>query len=246
MFSTSTFWNETDLFRSHYLALSDVTFIEKNPRGYGYWLWKPIMLLTILDQISPDDYLIYLDAGCELNLRSSSSRRKLIDYCERASREGIVAFETCFPVRAWTKRDLLSYTGFDAKSNIANQIEAGVLVIANCPATRNFLKKWLEVMRFDEYRLLDDSQSFEKNYPEFIEHRHDQAIFTALYLSSQRAPAPPETHFGQSSGEWRKLGRSYPFWASRNASRWPRHRLGLYGTSIRLLRFCNQKVRNIK
>jgi hypothetical protein len=243
-FSSVSSWHESQLIQSPYLTRSDIAFIRKNPRGFGYWLWKPIILLTLLDKMKPNDYLIYLDAGCELNLRNRTSRKKLVGYCKKARQEGLVAFETQFFVRTWTKRDLLIHTGFDSESKITKQIEAGVLILFNSPETREFLKQWLHVMRLNEYRLLDDSPSMEQNYPDFKEHRHDQAIFTVLYLNSGRTPIPSETFFGDSSKNWRKNGGPYPFWASRNVSRWPRHRPGIYGMLVRSVRHFKDKTLN--
>jgi len=85
----------------------------------------------------------------------------------------------------------------------------------------HFLTTWLEMMRCESYRLLDDSPSTAPNYPEFIENRHDQSIFSILYHKSLLEALPPETYFGESTSDWRKEGRDYPIWASRNASRWP-------------------------
>jgi hypothetical protein len=233
LFTRICCWNESDLTESPYLTRSDLTFIRGNARGYGYWLWKPIIILTLLDQMMPNDYLIYLDAGCELNLKNSTSREKLFDYCEKARSEGLIAFKSQFPVRAWTKKDLLIHAEFESKSEISKQIEAGALIIFNCPDTKKFLREWLLVMRLNDYRMLDDSPSEEQNYPEFQEHRHDQAVFTVLYLNSGRTPLGSETFFGASSHKWRKDGKPFPFWASRNISRWPRHRPGMYGMLFR-------------
>ena len=38
-------------------------FIESNPRGYGYWIWKPILLLDMLSKVNDNDIIIYADAG---------------------------------------------------------------------------------------------------------------------------------------------------------------------------------------
>src|SRR3989338_10956210 len=42
-------------------------FISSNSIGYGYWIWKPYIILKTIDDLNADDILIYMDSGCELN-----------------------------------------------------------------------------------------------------------------------------------------------------------------------------------
>ena len=39
-------------------------FIENNPRGYGYWLWKPYLIKKTMLKMKHGDVLLYLDCGC--------------------------------------------------------------------------------------------------------------------------------------------------------------------------------------
>ena len=54
-------------------------FIESNSKGYGYWLWKPYLILKSLEQIAQDDILLYCDSGCELNVKGKDHLFKLIE-----------------------------------------------------------------------------------------------------------------------------------------------------------------------
>ena len=36
-------------------------------KGYGYWCWKPEVILNILQKLNNNDCLMYVDAGCHLN-----------------------------------------------------------------------------------------------------------------------------------------------------------------------------------
>ena len=47
-----------------------------------------------------------------------------------------------------------------------------------CDKTRTLVNRWYELCC--NYHLIDDSPSIAPNLPEFIEHRHDQAIFSLL------------------------------------------------------------------
>jgi hypothetical protein len=41
--------------------------LNENTRGYGYWIWKPRIILDILTSLNENDILLYCDAGCHLN-----------------------------------------------------------------------------------------------------------------------------------------------------------------------------------
>ena len=65
-------------------------------------------------------------------------------------------------------------------------------------------------------RLIDDTPSEVAELPEFIEHRHDQSIFSLLVKqSNQHAIIPDETEW---FGDWIGMGDKYPIWATRHRS----------------------------
>ena len=47
--------------------LKHKNFIEKHKRGYGYWLWKPYIIMQQLENMGEGDVLFYADAGCEVD-----------------------------------------------------------------------------------------------------------------------------------------------------------------------------------
>ena len=70
------FFNQLELFRD---SLND-----KGERGYRRWAWKPFLILQHLYLIPEDDILLYLDAGCHLNINNVSKERFLM-YCKSAN-----------------------------------------------------------------------------------------------------------------------------------------------------------------
>lgn len=58
-------------------------FIRKNPRGYGYWLWKPYFLRRVIASMADDDILVYADAGCTFN---KAGRERLLEYRDVSGR----------------------------------------------------------------------------------------------------------------------------------------------------------------
>ena len=53
-------------------------FILANKRGYGYWLWKPYLIMKTLEQMNDNDILVYADCGCEIE-SNKKNNGKLIN-----------------------------------------------------------------------------------------------------------------------------------------------------------------------
>jgi hypothetical protein len=81
----------------------------------------------------------------------------------------------------FTKGDLLAHCGLlnDERFQKDYCFVATVLFLTASARSRQFVTAWLETMETD-VRLIDDSPSRAPNLPEFIEHRHDQAVFNCL------------------------------------------------------------------
>ncbi len=85
-------------------------FIEANNRGYGYWLWKPFLILEAIKPMREGDVLLYADAGCELNL---SARERLRCYiCDPAPDRLLLG--TAGIIKNWIKMDAIQRVGLDA------------------------------------------------------------------------------------------------------------------------------------
>lgn len=155
----------------------DKKFLDKNktvfdqPRGFGYWLWKPYLIDRELKRMNEGDILIYCDAGVEII-------NNVNHICDRMQSD-VWLFGNMFKHVHWCKADAwLPYLGEHAYNSEARQVQASVLFIRNTDVSRAFVKEWL--MLCQQPGLIDDSDSKEKNHPEFQEHRHDQAILTTL------------------------------------------------------------------
>ena len=169
--------------------------LKKGVRGYGYWCWKPQVILQALNMMEDGDILQYTDTGCHLN---SKGLRRLNDYFSYAnnSSTGILAFQSKTPTnplifdsrkvlnledRKWIKGDLLDYFQIRNDEDILNSqtIGAGIIFIKKCPLAISLINQWLNVIKHD-FNLLNDSKSISPNLEGFVEHRHDQAIFSII------------------------------------------------------------------
>lgn len=169
-------------------------------RGYGYWSWKPEVMLMALDRIQDGDCLLYIDAGCHLN---NLGKQRLLEYFKILEQEeiGIVAFKAIQPTEdnsslvydgrklfdqpnyRWIKGDLFDYFGVKDNPSVVNDqaIGATVIFVRKCDRAIRIIREWQQII-WNHFNLLDDTPSVSANLAGFIEHRHDQAIWTLVCL----------------------------------------------------------------
>lgn len=169
-------WSERDL---------DPTFVARNggdaffrsSRGFGYWLWKPQVVLQALRLIPEGDVLLYCDAGCVLN---PEGRDGLLAFAERARTDvsHLLSFDVGFPEGHWTKGDLLARTGYATPG--VHQLVGGIFYLRNVAHVRDLVERWLEMGESEGHHLIDDTPSLAPNAAGFKDHRHDQSIWSIL------------------------------------------------------------------
>ena len=155
-------------------------FIEANPRGYGYWIWKPLVILDQMRRAGPEDIIVYTDAGSTVNA-SRAAKGRWATYralVERAPHRLCILQPWTREVD-WCKGDLLDLLA--ARNRIAGpQAWAGVQILKNTPENKALVEEWLSIMTRDNYHYVDDSLSKSPNMPTFNEHRHDQSVISLL------------------------------------------------------------------
>ena len=64
-------------------------------RGGGYWIWKPYIISKMLEQINENDILVYIDAGCHINI-TKESKQRFNEYINMInnSKCGLLRFQT--------------------------------------------------------------------------------------------------------------------------------------------------------
>lgn len=170
--------NERDLPRD--FRVKHKAVLRPGSKGFGYWIWKPRIILDRLSEMDEDSVLLYVDVGCHILPGLEDQVQHLLRRT-MASASGILCSEMSFPERHWTKGDVFSY--FDVKSNSqiteTGQRQGGVVFYRKSPEAIRFLKEWLHTCetRLD---LVNDDPSKTPNFPGFIDHRHDQSVFSVL------------------------------------------------------------------
>jgi hypothetical protein len=155
---------EPEFYQKHQEILSQ-------KRGVGYWLWKPYLILKTLNMMPENDILLYVD-------RTGIFREGIYKTLALAKDHDI----TLSPIhnnRGYIKKIVIDKM-LNGDDSILDkpQIQANFLLLRNTPKTRKFIEKWLKYCK--DFGLINDVPS-KNEYPDFVDHRHDQAILTAIY-----------------------------------------------------------------
>jgi hypothetical protein len=164
---------------------------EKKKRLFGYACWKPEIILKCLEKIPEDSILQYSDIGCHLN---KNGIIRLKEYIKITNKKSILAFQYKKPnyknninlkyqvyfEQEYTKNDLFNFFNIPISSPVrtSEQVWSGTIFFKKDLKTINLLNEWNEVCSISN--LIDDSPSKDKNDEQFIEHRHDQSVFSIL------------------------------------------------------------------
>jgi hypothetical protein len=193
------------------------SFMTSHRRGFGYWVWKPFVILEALKNL-PDGWgLGYLDSGCVLN-DNPAAKGRLEDYKSYALSRSVWATELVpkpgedFTNESWCKADALTRLSASNEVRTMNQVQAGILLLANDSVSRKLVKLWGQVSLEEGYRYLDGSPSLEPNAQTFQEHRHDQALFNIIFRQLGLEAIPDETFY---PGTWLTEGEKFPIWSPR-------------------------------
>lgn len=149
--------------------------IFKHSRGFGFWLWKPYFIYKAMLHSKEGDIICYSDAGIEF----VGDVKYVIDRMD----QDIYFFSNGWHHIHWCKTDVINringcqdMEGYGERK----QVQASNIFFRVNEKTRAFVKEWLLYCQMAG--LIDDSPSKLQNHPEFQEHRHDQAILTALQI----------------------------------------------------------------
>lgn len=168
-------------------------FIRENSRGFGYWLWKPWIILKHLSWCKNGDILIYADVGCEF---SSQGGRIFKNRCDLAILQGVAAYSVGKKSEEykWTKKELLDQFNLDSRAINSDQIAATFIYFMVSNEALEFVNEWFELAVKENWRYLNDNLD-KLQLNGFIEHRHDQSIFSMLYKRNGYKQLVKRTNF---------------------------------------------------
>jgi len=156
------------------------------PKGAGYWLWKPYFINRHLQQLGEDDWLFWCDAGSFLVEQPAL----LVEHV-RPYRPSVVVFDSAlyWLEFMYTKRDAFLLAGCDKPTFWASpQRQAGFSLWRGTNIARQVASEWLE-LACDPRAITDQSNELGMpDLPGFREHRHDQSLLS-LVTKRHRIPS---------------------------------------------------------
>jgi tetratricopeptide (TPR) repeat protein len=174
-------WTSEELKRTKFYR--DHRSLLDRPRGSGYWVWKPFIILNELLAREDGACVLYHDSGRGAGYGFTRSIAGFVKHW--ATRPlGILPgtfLQKYGPTRLWTKRDCFHYMDCDSERYWnAPQVTASFSVWWNSAAARDFVRRWL-AFAIDP-RVVSDYPNVSglANHPGFFDHRHDQSILSNL------------------------------------------------------------------
>jgi hypothetical protein len=157
--------------------------ILDQPTGMGFWLWKPFIILQVLDSLPDGAVVVYCDSGIEI----IAPLEPLLALCREDA--PVLLFgngDHCNSM--WTKRDCFILMDCDTEYYWKSpQCDAAFAIFRKDKTTIQFVTEWLEYCR--DPRILTDQPNTcgKRDLPDFIAHRRDQSV---LSLMAQKYQLP--------------------------------------------------------
>lgn len=166
-------------------------WINNNPRGFGYWIWKSYFVKKSIVTMEKGDVLVYADVGCAINYLCKKKLQYYFDLTSK-SQLGLVCFNNGYVEKEWDKGDAIDFFSSRGVGGILNtfQIMGGVWIIKICDNSIKLLSDWFDIIH-NNLSLVDDSPSRSPNEFGFKENRHDQTIFSLLVKNTGGAIVLP-------------------------------------------------------
>lgn len=178
-----TFWIYDDVWVTRHPFYERHKWLWEHPhkRGFGWYAWKPLIILDALSLCDPGDIVLYTDADT-VPVRDYGM---LYDICADSG-EGVMLFEASGRSnRQWCKRDCYITMGLDQPKYYDCQAGVARFMLFQKQGyhrhftVQQFLYEWLTYC-INPLATTFDPSVLGPELPGFIEHRTEQAILTLL------------------------------------------------------------------
>ena len=157
-------------------------------RGYGYWIWKPYLILQELNKLNNGDILVHLDCHCHLDslrYKFNNITNYLIEVVNKPliiGRIGQKGSNDYMYTTVKLKNAVENYLNykFSESELTMPQCEAGIMFMKKNKFVINFFKQYLDIMLNNIDVITDIYNDDKNNHSSFIENRHDQSVCSLL------------------------------------------------------------------
>ena len=150
--------------------------------GFGYFVWKPFVILWVLENYSHlADYVVYADAGCELQI-NRKKRLRFHRILRELEGQPVLAHFTELPEILSTKPSVLNALKSE-EDKFRGNVEATVIYVKTGEAAMSFMNEWLMRCTSDGFSAL--MPVYDTNDLAKLDlHRYDQSVFSVLYKNN--------------------------------------------------------------
>lgn len=148
----------------------------EQPRGAGYWLWKPYFILRTLRSLPEDAILFYADSGAVF----TQPLTKLMNLLKTHDMI-LVTYGKPVPIRRHLKKEAFAAFPFPFTDKILNSphIWGFFMVIKNTKSNQQLIEKWLKVAE-NKDALTDEPFDPKNQDSAYQGHLHDEALLGPL------------------------------------------------------------------
>lgn len=172
-FSSSRIYTEIDVEQAMKTLPTDAQAV----RGYYYWAWKPWILQDTLQHVPEGSIVVYGDSSLFLYNREAWK-----DALSTVQQQGYLFFRNpqLHLTAAYCKCEAFeAFEKDDPGVADFNMVDASLLFLKNSPESRAWVQQWIDFC-WHPFWLSDVSTNTCTNVPDFKDHRHDQALLTAV------------------------------------------------------------------
>ena len=167
-------------------------------RGDGLWLWKPYLILRVLESCNEGDIIFYADSG-SFFLKKIDPVIESLNKNESVWVSDIPLLEQCF-----TKPECFQALRMDKnKFGETNQIQATFFMAVCNLQSKEIVKQWLELCQ--NKSLISPKGSMELDGPvhsDFVMHREDQSLLSLLCKKNNILPHKDPSQRGTLQGSY--------------------------------------------
>ena len=203
IFSEKNIYNFCKDIRQHKNILSTT-------KGYGYWIWKYYLILEMMNKVEENDIIFYSDLGCTLNKYGT---KRFNEHIIKTKKFGVLTFRLEHEEFKYTKIDTYKRVFGDSFAHFSTpQILAGAFFFINNKFNKSIMKEMINIGIKNNFYSISDKPSTIPDHKNFIEHRHDQSLFSLIAKKHNLAYLDDEIFFKN----WYSDGIEFPIWATRN------------------------------
>lgn len=153
---------------------------KQDSRGFGFYAWKPAVLLKVLrEHACEGDTVFYIDAGISVTGSLYPYKQAVQDHDALLFHVGEYKRKD-YKQKWYTKHDTFLEMGTDEDAyREAYQVMGGLQFYRKTPQSMLFVE---ELYRWCHTFSCINDVCRSTNFPDFVDHRHDQSILTMLHV----------------------------------------------------------------